>query len=361
MKRWAVLAAVAAIAGSSATPAEPVSKTVGGNGSHSPAQQQAQTDSRPGPSAPAHAPASPPVKSTQAASEGEHSPHLGQDQSAKGGGNGDGFWNGKLTDWAIVVLTGGLLAVGAAQAEIYRRQAVIMRRSLLETRRSNHLAKQSAAAARDALDRPWLYVNDVRNVATSDLIGHEMRYAVVTVTNYGKAPAAVFVCQGLLFYSLGPRSSGESLPFTLPSTMREFLAPEEIRQLPFKKGMPAQEETGARKTIAQPLGQLRLAPLSNGLVIAPDKSREFIFAADTVIEKAVAGAPLRVERLAQLYLIGSMTSQSPDGEMETVRFCYGARGDEPYLAVMGPPYNQRERHVPKSVGPFGPIPEGDGD
>jgi hypothetical protein len=112
--------------------------------------------------------------------------------------NGDqiGFWNGKATDWAIVILTGGLLLVGGTQAIIYRRQARLMSAALRATSRSNRVAARAATVAEDALKhaerasetelRAYLHVSAL--VAKYDPDGVPIEIET-TICNYGRTPA----------------------------------------------------------------------------------------------------------------------------------------------------------------------------
>jgi hypothetical protein len=117
-------------------------QVVSGNRPNGPTNQQHETASNQAPTPQPRTPAS-----NHPGEQNQNPADLTSGQNPKGAQNGDGFFNAKFTDYAIVLLTVGLVAVGAIQACIYSRQAKLMRLALRATLQSNRAAMKGARAS----------------------------------------------------------------------------------------------------------------------------------------------------------------------------------------------------------------------
>jgi hypothetical protein len=123
-------------------------QVVSGNHANGPAKQR--------PNATSDQPPSPQpltTSSSQASDQRQKPANDSNPQDSKTAHDGSGFWNAKITDWAIVFLTFGLLVAGAVQVTVYCLQTRIMRRALLATVRSNIVARRAAKAAENAVGK----------------------------------------------------------------------------------------------------------------------------------------------------------------------------------------------------------------
>jgi hypothetical protein len=195
-RRWGAYAALGiAVALSLSAGAETIGNVVHGNSSKGPASHQDYS---------AHIEVAPlpPIQPCggQAVNQTHNTAAQTCDDRSKTSDNGDGFWNAKFTDWAIVALTAALVGVGVAQVVVYVRQARLMRAALRATSRSNRVANKVADAAieanqinRDSLaaeHRPWVSIQcALQPMAPQRISGGFGYYLVGSINNHGRAPA----------------------------------------------------------------------------------------------------------------------------------------------------------------------------
>lgn len=224
---WRVYAAAGVVAG--VLLAHPAfSDVVRGNDSNSAASDQQNAAS-------GHGPAPPVIATTQTprSDSAPQSDYQADSQNPPTPKDDGGFWNGKATDVAIVLLTLGLFVVGVIQARIYRNQARLMLAALKATSRSNRVAAKGASAAllqaqtATAVDLPIVFLSGLMLLQPIPLVGEDTQEPVdepapiwsrprFSFTNHGRTPAVVTELrwgQAICF----------DLPEGLPTTISEWL------------------------------------------------------------------------------------------------------------------------------------------
>ncbi len=98
-------------------------------------------------------------------------------------------------DWWVAKFTGGLVAIGVAQALLFLWQLVLIRKGLADTKEAADAAKESADAATIALsvfERPWIFVT-VEDWITQR--GPLNQWSVTfKIKNHGRGPATIETC-----------------------------------------------------------------------------------------------------------------------------------------------------------------------
>jgi hypothetical protein len=246
--------------------------------------------------------------------------------------------------WTVVVagVDTAITLFGVVLVGLTLREA---KRTADATIKAAQAAKDAAEAALAALDRPWLFIEELWNIDSAPAPDKELKYARIKVTNYGKMPAVVGTAKAVLFYSPGLflADAFKNVVNPMPKTMREFPGKSQAGMFVYSNGKDALEEDKDIK--AEPgksFGKLNKIPFDAGFVIAPGKTQEFFFRGDATIDVVYENA-IPVEHAASVFLFGNIIYAMPTDEVEILTFCYEAKLGGPFRAYGGPPYNDRKR------------------
>jgi hypothetical protein len=221
--------------------------------------------------------------------------------------------------------------------------------------RNARAAERAADATLAALDRPWLFIDPPQQNRPRWLRGEGPLEAMLTIGNYGSAPAVVHAIYGRLF--IAPRRGIEisQVPFDVKSIgAMQFPKPSELerfrlanRRTPFR--WPSEFFVDSLGTPPTALGQ-HTARYSVPFVIpiGADSDGYKIVGMPKIISIPKDAMPL--QGAMHVYLIGTIAYSGPDEELQHLDFCFEQGLAFGMLFCGGRPYNWRHKAEPMRVG-----------
>ena len=233
--------------------------------------------------------------------------------------------------------------IGIAIYCVYRDQAGTMGRQLIAT-------ETAATAALAALARPWLFVEGLKCDVLSWLQCKEGLIADFHIFNYGNAPAAIKALRVAFF--MGPHHHN-GLPEELRTkNILNFPCAEELGRFIYNHGRNTMTDTTQPGLIGEDLDSVPRRtfhpnPIElNTVLPGGEKTPTFSIIGHPILEPNPLPG-LRIEGLAEPYMIGTIYYSVPGQDDEIMTFCYKANANGGLdLFADYPPFNDRKK-VPK--------------
>jgi hypothetical protein len=248
------------------------------------------------------------------------------------------FWAIKIGDVLTIFILFVQALIFLVQAYLAHRQRIAMDGQLKAT-------QTAASAALASLDRPWLFVCDLKLNQAEWSNAEQPLVAELCIANYGKAPA--FIKSLKIAHFRGPHHHNGYPIKPLPDGMKNFPAVSDLETffarnartvgreiIPLTEGEPIGMKVGARRFLT--VGEDLTVPIGPGV-----KTGSFCAYGFKKVETFVGA--INPITLTESYLIGRMFYEIPGQDSEIITFCYkynGLGGFDLYRDY--PPYNERK-------------------